>query len=102
MKGQVVVFTSRVAAVKHISSHYPTGQIVFCRNFFAFLPILVFLWQTGGLAFRTTRPLGHLMRGVFGVISMYCFFLSYNLLPLSDTVVLCLPSPISMTVLLVP
>jgi len=102
MNGAVLLFTIMDATVKQISSHYPTGQIVFCRNFFAFLPILVFLWQTGGLAFRTTRPLGHLMRGVFGVISMYCFFLSYKLLPLSDAVALSLSSPIFMTVMAIP
>jgi drug/metabolite transporter (DMT)-like permease len=102
MNGAVLLFTIMDAIVKKVSGHYPTGQIVFCRNFFAFLPILLFLWKTGGLAFRTSRPFGHLLRGVFGVTSMYCFFLSYKLLPLSDAVALSLSSPIFMTVMAIP
>jgi drug/metabolite transporter (DMT)-like permease len=102
MNGAVFLFTVMDATVKQISNHYPTGQIVFCRNFFAFLPILIFLAKTGGLSFRTSRPLGHLMRGLFGVTSMYCFFLSYKLLPLSDAVALSLSSPIFMTVMAIP
>jgi drug/metabolite transporter (DMT)-like permease len=102
MNGAVLLFTVMDAIVKQVSGHYPTGQIVFCRNFFAFLPILLFLWKTGGLSFRTKRPLGHLMRGLFGVTSMYCFFLSYKLLPLSDAVALSLSSPIFMTVMAIP
>lgn len=102
MNGAVLVFTIMDAVVKGVSGHYPTGQIIFFRNFFAFPPILFFLWQTGGLAFRTTQARSHALRGLFGVTSMYCYFLSYKLLPLSDAVALSLSSPIFMTVLSIP
>jgi len=102
MNGAVLVFTIMDAVVKGVSGHYPTGQIIFFRNFFAFPPILLFLWQTGGLAFRTNQPWSHVLRGVFGVTSMYCYFLSYRLLPLSDAVALSLSSPIFMTVMSIP
>lgn len=102
MNGAVLVFTVMDAVVKSVSGHYPTGQIIFFRNFFAFPPILLFLWWTGGLAFRTAQPWSHVLRGLFGVTSMYCYFLSYKLLPLSDAVALSLSSPIFMTVLAIP
>jgi len=102
MNGAVLLFTIMDATVKGVSTRYPTGQIVFFRNFFAFLPILIFLWQTGGLSFRTNRLRNHLLRAVFGVTSMYCYFLSYKLLPLSDAVALSLSSPIFMTILAIP
>ena len=102
MNGAVLIFTIMDAIVKSVSGHYPTGQIIFFRNFFAFPPILLFLWWTGGLAFRTAQPWSHVLRGVFGVGSMYCYFLSYKLLPLSDAVALSLSSPIFMTVMAIP
>ncbi|HVI89077.1 MAG TPA: DMT family transporter [Dongiaceae bacterium] len=102
MNGAVLVFTVMDAVVKSVSGHYPTGQIIFFRNFFAFPPILLFLWWTGGLAFRTAQPWSHVLRGLFGVTSMYCYFLSYKLLPLSDAVALSLSSPIFMTVMAIP
>jgi drug/metabolite transporter (DMT)-like permease len=102
MNGAVLVFTVMDAVVKSIAGHYPTGQIIFFRNFFAFPPILLFLWWTGGLAFRSAQPWSHVLRGLFGVGSMYCYFLSYKLLPLSDAVALSLSSPIFMTVMAIP
>jgi drug/metabolite transporter (DMT)-like permease len=102
MNCAVLLFTVMDAMVKGISNHYPTGQIIFCRNFFAFPAILIFLWKSGGLSFRTKHPLGHLLRGLFGVGSMYCYFLSYRLLPLSDAVALSLSSPIFMTIMAIP
>ncbi|MDY0881917.1 DMT family transporter [Dongia soli] len=102
MNGAVLIFTGMDAIVKAISGAYPTGQIIFCRNFFAFLPILIFLWRSGGLSVKTKHPFGHILRGLFGVGSMYFYFLSYKLLPLSDAVALALSSPIFMTVLAIP
>ncbi len=102
MNGAVFVFTVMDATVKYVSDAYPTGQIMFCRNFFAFLPILIFLWRSGGISLRTARLSGHLLRGLFGVCSMYLYFLSYKLLPLSDAVALSLSSPIFMTVMAIP
>lgn len=102
MNGAVFVLTVMDATVKYLSGSYPIGQIIFCRNFFAFLPILIFLWRTESLSIKTNRPMGHVLRAMFGVTSMYMYFLSYKLLPLSDAVALSLSSPIFMTVMAVP
>lgn len=102
MNAAVLLFSIMDATVKGVSNHYPTGQIIFCRNFFAFPPILLFLWKSGGLSFRTRRPFGHLLRAVFGITAMYCYFLSYKLLPLSDAIALSLSSPIFMTIMAIP
>jgi drug/metabolite transporter (DMT)-like permease len=99
----VVVFTSMDAIIKLVSETFPTGQLVFFRNLFAFGPILVFmLAQGGGLQFRTRHGFGHLARGLFGVSAMYCYFLSYKLLPLSDAIALGLSGPIFLTILSIP
>lgn len=98
----VVVFTAMDAVIKGVSDTFPTGQLVFFRNLFAFAPILIFMVWQGGISFRTRHALGHLMRGLFGVSAMYCYFLSYKLLPLSDAIALGLSGPIFLTVLSIP
>jgi drug/metabolite transporter (DMT)-like permease len=99
----VLTFTVMDAVIKSVSQIYPTGEIIFFRNLFAFIPLLAFAyWRHGGIPLRTAHPWGHVLRGVFGVSSMFCFFLSYKLMPLSEAIALGLSGPIFITVLSVP
>jgi drug/metabolite transporter (DMT)-like permease len=99
----VLLFSSMDAMIKWATRDYPTGQIVFFRNFLAFVPVLLFLWRGGGaLTLRTRRLGGHLIRGVVGVASMFFFFLAFGLLPLADTIALGMSGPIFLTALSVP
>lgn len=99
----VFTFTMMDGIIKEVSTSFPTGEIIFFRNVFAFIPLLLFaFWRHGGISLKTQRPWGHLMRGAFGVLSMYCFFRSYLELPLSDAIALGLSGPIFITVLSVP
>jgi drug/metabolite transporter (DMT)-like permease len=98
----VVVFTAMDAVIKDVSDIFPTGQLVFFRNLFAFAPILIFMATQGGITLRTQHLGGHLLRGLFGVSAMYCYFLSYKLLPLSEAIALGLSGPIFLTVLSIP
>ena len=98
----VIVFTSMDAVIKGVSETFPTGEIVFFRNLFAFGPILAFMIWQGGFTLRTRHAGGHLLRGLFGVSAMYFYFLSYKLLPLSDAIALGLSGPIFLTILSIP
>lgn len=99
----VFLFSSMDAVIKWASRDYPTGQIVFFRNFVAFVPVFLFLWHTGtAMPLRTTRLGGHLIRGLVGVASMSLFFLALGLLPLADTMALGMSGPIFLTALSVP
>src|SRR5919109_1844110 len=99
----VFLFSSMDAIIKWASSDYPTGQIVFFRNFLAFVPVFLFLWHTGTpMPLRTARLGGHLVRGLVGVASMSLFFLALSLLPLADTMALGMSGPIFLTALSVP
>lgn len=99
----VLIFTSMDGLVKLASETYPTGQIVFFRNLFAFLPVLLFLSRSGGLKkLHTKRPFAHFVRGAIGVSAMASFFLSYKLLPLSEAIAIGLSAPIFITLLSVP
>jgi drug/metabolite transporter (DMT)-like permease len=91
------------ALIKYASEDYPTGQIIFFRNLFAFVPVFYFLRQAGGLsALRTRRPRDHILRGIVGVTAMGLVFTAFKLLPLGEAVALSLSGPIFLTALSVP
>jgi drug/metabolite transporter (DMT)-like permease len=99
----VLTFTLMDAIIKDVSRVFPTGEIIFFRNLFAFLPLLLYVWLRGErLNLRTRNVWGHVMRGGFGVTSMFFLFYSYQVLPLSDAIALGLSGPIFVTVLSVP
>src|SRR6185369_8940550 len=99
----VLTFTLMDAVIKDVSKVFPTGELIFFRNLFAFIPLLLYVWlRRERLNLRTKNAWGHVMRGGFGVASMFCLFHSYQILPLSDAIALGLSGPIFVTVLSVP
>jgi drug/metabolite transporter (DMT)-like permease len=103
MIAAVLLFSCMDALIKRASADYPTGQIVFFRNLFAFIPVFYFLRQAGGIAvLRTKRPRDHILRGIAGVTAMGLVFTAFKLLPLAEAVALSLAGPIFLTALSVP
>jgi drug/metabolite transporter (DMT)-like permease len=85
--GSVCAFMGMATAIKY-AGQIPAGQIVFFRSFFAILPICVYLLAVGEFtgAWKTQRPLGHVMRGLVGVSAMSLGFYGLTRLPLPDAV----------------
>jgi drug/metabolite transporter (DMT)-like permease len=79
----------------------PAGQMVFFRSFFALLPVLTWLAWKGALAnaFRTSRPFGHLLRGLIGVASMGLGFFALTRLPLPEATAIGYASPLIIVIL---
>jgi len=104
MLGSVIMFLVLNSLVKLLGERYPINQIIFFRNTFAMLPVLVALLAHGdGFAqLKTAHPWGHLWRGVVGLVSMALLFWSYTLLPLAKAVSLNFTSPLIITALSVP
>ncbi len=77
------------------------GEIIFCRSFFAMIPLLTWLAFQGDLAgaLRTNNPLGHLKRGVIGSCGMFMGFWALALLPLPDAVAFSYATPLIVVVL---
>ena len=71
-------FAAMVVCVKATSAAVPLGEIVFCRSFFALIPLAGFLWLRGELpgGLKTRRPLGHFLRSTFGAIALFASFAS--------------------------
>ncbi len=63
----------------------PVFEIIFFRNFFAFVPLGLYIWRTTGFeVLRTKRPLGHMLRATAGMVGMVCGFSALQHLPLTE------------------
>ncbi|WP_041785313.1 DMT family transporter [Rhodospirillum centenum] len=99
----VFCFSVMDAMVKDLSARYGTWQIMFFRGLFSLLPIAVLVAQSGGIAaLRTERPVSHLLRGLVGIATAFCFFYSYGHMPLADVYAIAFATPLMITALSVP
>ena len=96
-----LAFTLMSAGIKAVSARYPTGQIVFCRSFFALIPLIIWLaWRSEfPSALKTSNLRGHLKRGVIGSTGMFLGFAALGFLPLPDAVALGYAGPLVVVVL---
>ena len=82
-----LMFASMGSLIRHISAELPNEQIVFFRNLFGLLVLVPVVWQRGErIDLKTARPGLHLVRSLFGLAAMYCFFYALSVLPLADAV----------------
>ncbi len=101
MCGAAGLFTIMDFLIKVMAtSGYHTFQILFARSLFALIPVLWILQRAGGFRIlRTRNPKLHVLRCLFGTISMICFFTAYKYLPVSGVVALGFSAPLFMTAL---
>jgi drug/metabolite transporter (DMT)-like permease len=95
-----VMFVAMASCIKAASAAVPTGELVFARAFFALLPVLAVVAWRGELqtVLTTTRPWGHLWRGLIGTSSMFAWFLALSLLPLPEAMTLSFSTPLIVVV----
>lgn len=91
-----LAFAGMLVAVKFIGTRVPSGEVVFFRSAFAVFPVLAMVWWQGELrsGMSTTRPGGHVMRSVYGVIAMSLWFAGVQRLPLADALAITYASPL--------
>ena len=96
MLGASLLFAAMGLLVKLASAELPNALVVFFRNLFGLLALLPWLfWKAkGGL--RTAHAREHLVRGLAGLGSMYCFFYALARLPLAEAVLLNYSLPVFM------
>ena len=98
LKGtSALLFAMLSACVRFLGeSGVPLGQVVFCRAFFAILPVLLLCaWQHRVTeAFYTQRPLGHLTRGLISIAGMFLNFAALARLPLVDATAISFAAPL--------
>jgi drug/metabolite transporter (DMT)-like permease len=78
----------------------PVFEIIFFRNAFAFVPLGLYIWRTGGVPLlKTSRPLGHLHRSAVGLLGMVCSFFALQRLALTEATAFTFAAPLFMTAL---
>jgi drug/metabolite transporter (DMT)-like permease len=91
-----LMFSVMAAFVRYVSDVTPLGEVVFCRSFFALVPVVIIYAWRGELmaAFRTSRPFGHLARGMISVAGMFFNFAALARLPIVDVTTITFASPL--------
>ena len=103
MVAGMAMMASMDAMAKWLGAGYPIGQVVFFRNLFGMIPILVIVWQLGGFALPTTRRWRlHLLRGLLGVTAQFSFFMGLRSLGLAEATAIAFAAPLMVTALSVP
>lgn len=92
-----LMFATMGAAVKAASVTLPNEIIVFMRNLIGALIILPLLLRGGVINLHTQVFRFHLLRAAVGLSAMYCFFFALSRLPLADSMLLKMTSPVFMT-----
>ena len=100
----VGLFAVMDAMVKWLGETYPTGQLVFFRSAFAFIPLGIVIARSGGLrrALMITNGWGHAVRCLIGMGSLGLFFYCFPRMPLADMIAITFAAPIFITALSVP
>jgi drug/metabolite transporter (DMT)-like permease len=83
------------ALVRFLGEKYPVGQTMFFRSAFAILPVVViYAWRKELAAVRTSRPFGHVGRGLISVLGMFCNFSALARLPIVDATAISFAAPL--------
>lgn len=100
MAGSVGVLAAMNMFIKLVGPDYSPFQAVFFRNAIAAVMVIPLVLRTGGrAAFRTDRPLGHVLRSLSGVLGNASFFYAYSHIALSDGMSIAMAVPIFTTLL---
>ncbi len=96
-------FTAMATLIKLGSAHYPIGELVFFRSFFALIPVFAWVAWRGQLptVFYTQRIGRHFVRSVTGATTMFLGFTALSLLPIADATAIGYAAPLMTVVLAV-
>lgn len=98
-----LLFALAACCVKALEGGVPLAQVVLFRSLFALPVLLPLLSQAGGWpALRTSNPMGHVWRTMFGLVGMGGAFYGYATMPLATVTALGFTMPLFLTLLAVP
>ena len=96
-------FTLGSALVKALTVEIPVLEIVLFRSIVGFQAMLPMIVRSGGLsALKTRRPVGHVMRTLYGFIGTVTSVYGFGMLPLVTVTALGFVMPLFLTIVSVP
>lgn len=96
-----MVFCGMLTLVKVVGERVPVGEILFARNIFGVIPVLIMVIYTGSLGgiMRTARPFSHMRRSIVGTAAMGFWFAALTRLPLPDATAISYAAPLILVAL---
>ena len=96
-----LTFAGMITIIKLVSDRYPVGQMIFCRSFFALIPVLIWVGWRGEIpaVFKTSNFRGHLIRSFAGGGGMFCGFSAIAFMPIADATAIGYAAPLITVVL---
>jgi drug/metabolite transporter (DMT)-like permease len=91
-------FAGMGLSVKLASHAMTNAEVVFVRNALGLVALLPWLPTLGPDGLRTRRLGNHLLRGVLGLLNMYCLFYAIARLRLADAILLNYSTPLMMPI----
>src|SRR5690349_8803508 len=88
MVGAAFLFAAMGVMVQLSARTLPNSMVVFLRSSLSLLLLTPWFFGRAGVGLRTVHLKEHLLRGVFGIASMYCFFYAISHLRLADALLL--------------
>ena len=101
MLGSTVLFSCMHGTIRYVSAELHPFEIAFFRNLFGLFLLAPLLFRYGIAPLRTAKLKYHLLRGLFNISSMMCFFYALSIAPLTDVAAMTFASPIFATALAV-
>lgn len=96
----IALFSILNGVVKAQAALFPLNQIVFFRNAFALIPILLMLRAAGGLGLlRTPRLREHAALSALFTVTLFMMFAAYAMMPLADATAISFTQPLIVTLL---
>lgn len=83
-----LLFALMSVMVKLLSHSLPNAMVVFLRSSLALLVLLPHILRRGLGLLRTTHLREHILRGIVGMVGMYCFFYVISQLGLAEAMLL--------------
>ncbi|MGQ0749663.1 MAG: DMT family transporter [Betaproteobacteria bacterium] len=97
------LLTLNDAVSKHLTEHYPIGQVIALRQAAAFLIVLPYAWMVTGMsALRPVNHGGQVLRGVLFIGSTVFTVTSLSALPLSFVTIMLFSSPLFVALMSAP
>lgn len=90
------LFAAMGEAVRMASAHLSNAMVVFFRNAFGLLALVPWLVRLGPKGLSTRAWPEHLVRGLAGLASMYCYFYAIARIGLSEAILLNYSLPLFM------
>jgi drug/metabolite transporter (DMT)-like permease len=94
MTGAALMMALLGTSVKWATEGLPAPVVVFFRNLFGLIALLPVLARPGGVDLQTRKLRYHLLRCLFGVSAMYCYFYALSQIKLAEAVMLNFTSPL--------